>query len=415
MPLSSPGAYAEQVPSPTRIARTRGGHVWGEVWRVLAALAFGLLIWTVAAAVPADEQPASAPAIGITPSWIWWDLVIGVACSLLLLVRRRHHLAVAVVANALTVVSLASTGAASIALISLATTRRWRAIAATLAVAVVAGAAQFKLYRGIDRGPLWSELVIGGLALGFSVAVGFYIGERRAFVASLHERALTAEREQSMRVVQARVGERARIAREMHDVLAHRISLVAMHSGALTFRKDLSPEEVAEAAEVIRSNANLALSELRAVLGVLRDVDGPRPRPAETGAPEPPQPTLAELDTLVAESGVDVDVQVTGPLDEVPDTVSRNAFRIVQECLTNARKHAPDQRVHLQLEVLRLPDELRLQVRNPMAATPGTVIEGAGLGLLGLTERAVLTGGELSYGPDRRGDFVVSARLPWSR
>src|SRR6478752_4277630 len=214
-----------------------------------------------------------------------------------------------------------------------------------------------------------------------------------------------------MRVVQAQVAERARIAREMHDVLAHRISLVAMHSGALAYRTDLTPEQVSETAEVVRESANQALTELRAVLGVLRDVPGSG-APAD-GTPQPPQPTLADLEALVAEArsgGTTVRLDRSGDLERVPEQVSRGAYRIVQEGLTNARKHAPGAAV-------------RVTVRNPVPRGGGEAADGirqdvtvgAGLGLLGLTERAVLAGGELTYGPDRAGDFVLTARLPWSR
>jgi signal transduction histidine kinase len=218
----------------------------------------------------------------------------------------------------------------------------------------------------------------------------------------------------------------------MHDVLAHRISLVAMHSGALAYRTDLRPEQVSETAEIVRDSANRALTELRAVLGVLREVPGAGG--VDGGAPEPPQPTLDDLGPLVAEAasgGSIVRFDSSGDLSSVPEQVSRNAYRIVQECLTNARKHAPGAPVRLAVSTAPgagLDDEeVRVSVRNPAAlpsarrGTGGTDgirpgrTEGAGLGLLGLTERAVLAGGELTYGPDRAGDFVVTARLPWSR
>ena len=207
---------------------------------------------------------------------------------------------------------------------------------------MLAGWTHSLVYRTEAEAVTLPNGVIGLLTYAVSVAIGWAIGERRAFVASLHERALTAEREQAMRVVQAQVAERARIAREMHDVLAHRISLVAMHSGALAYRTDLTPEQVAETAEVVRESANHALTELRAVLGVLRDVPGPG-APSDD-SPQPPQPTLDDLDTLVAEArsgGATVLLDRSGALEGVPEQVSRGAFRIVQEGLTNARKHAP--------------------------------------------------------------------------
>jgi signal transduction histidine kinase len=263
----------------------------------------------------------------------------------------------------------------------------------------------------------WESLlnvVVGVLLVALTISVGYYIGARRALLASLRERAETAEREQSSRVAEARANERARIAREMHDVLAHRISLVAMHSGALAFRKDLTQDETTRTAGIIRDNAHHALTELREVLGVLRD-------PAQVGtAPlvEPPQPTLASVQSLVDDeraSGREVDATIdVHDLDSAPTALSRNAFRIMQECLTNARKHAPG--VPVTLALTGGPGTgLDLRVSNPVpaATTAEHGLPRSGMGLAGVTERAALSGGELTYGTDRRGHFVVRARLPW--
>ena len=132
------------------------------------------------------------------------------------------------------------------------------------------------------------------LITGVVVGWGLFVRVQRELVLSLRERAATLEAEQRLRVEQAREAERLRIAREMHDVLAHRVSLLSLHAGALEFHPDASAEEVAEAAGVIRASAHAALEELRDVIGVLRE--GP---PAS--APEPPQPTLADIPALVEE------------------------------------------------------------------------------------------------------------------
>ncbi|GAA3704973.1 histidine kinase [Terrabacter ginsenosidimutans] len=407
-----------------RIARTRRGHVWGETWRLGLAFLFGLAIWGVVQAQL--DHRGVAPTFG--KDWLLVDLALGLGSTVLLLWRRRWPLAVALATTVLSGVSSVSVGASVLALVSLATRQRWREIAVVLVPWMLAGVSHALVYPTEPEAITLPNVIIGLLSFAVSVAIGWAVGERRAFVASLHERALTAEREQSMRVVQAQVAERARIAREMHDVLAHRISLVAMHSGALAYRIDLAPEQVAETAEIVRESANQALTELRAVLGVLRDVPGVTAPP--DGSPEPPQPTLGDLDTLVAESrsgGATVLLDRSGDLDAVPAQVSRSAFRIVQEGLTNARKHAPGAAVRVGVSTSvdgGLDDEaVRITVRNsvPRARTDAAdgirqgVTVGAGLGLLGLTERAVLAGGELTYGPDRTGDFVLTARLPWSR
>lgn len=419
-----------RVPLP-RVARTSRGHVWGETWRLLVAFAFGLAVW---GAVQAQlDHRGLDPTFG--KNWLLVDVALGVASTVLLLWRRRWPLAVAVITAVVSGVSSVAVGASAVALVSLATRRRWREIAVVAVPWTLAGFSHALVYPTEDAVVTLPNVVIGVLSFAVSVAIGWAIGERRAFVGSLHERAITAEREQSMRVVQAQLAERARIAREMHDVLAHRISLVAMHSGALAYRTDLSPQEVRDTAEVVRESANRALTELRAVLGVLRDVParhggavGGVLDPADghdldgTRLPEPPQPTLSDLDALVAEAtsaGALVSLERSGDLAEVPDSVSRSAYRIVQECLTNARKHAPGARARVSVDAgpdSDGTDAVRVTVRNgiPLRTDAGPLPQGAGLGLIGLTERAVLGGGELTYGRDRRGDFVVSARLPWA-
>jgi signal transduction histidine kinase len=196
----------------------------------------------------------------------------------------------------------------------------------------------------------------------------------------------------------------------MHDVLGHRISLLSLHAGALEFHPDAPPEEVARAAAVIRVSAHQALEDLRTVIGFLRDgTDG--------DAPRPPQPTLAALPTLLEESraagmALHADVRVAD-LSAVPDVLGRHALRIVQEALTNARKHAPSAEVDLRVE--GAPGAgLSIDVRNPVPvlAAPAD-IPGSGTGLVGLAERATLSGGRLEHGLDADGDFRVQAWLPW--
>jgi signal transduction histidine kinase len=215
-----------------------------------------------------------------------------------------------------------------------------------------------------------------------------------------------------MHVEQAREAERRRIAREMHDVLAHRVSLLSLHAGALEFRPDAPPEEIAAAAGVIRSTAHAALQDLREVIGVLREsTDG-----AE--AVEPPQPTLADIPALVEEcraAGMRVACRIDAPAaDAVPEALGRTAYRIVQEGLTNARKHAPAAAVDV---TIAGGDELVVEVvsRRPVGVAAGAAAlagTGGGTGLIGLAERVGLAGGELQHGPDAGGDFVLRATLP---
>jgi signal transduction histidine kinase len=208
------------------------------------------------------------------------------------------------------------------------------------------------------------------------------------------------------------MAERTRIAREMHDVLAHRISLLALHAGALEVRPDLPPAKVRESAELLRSTARQALEDLRGVIGVLRDESG------QEVAPPGPQPTLADIRRLVEETRragatIDFEMGVENP-DDLPGGLGRDAYRIVQESLTNIAKHASG--TPARVRVTGGPgDGLEVSVRNsrPVLAQAGPALPGSGAGLLGLQERVALAGGTLVHGPDGSGDFVVAAKLPW--
>ncbi|GAA1725313.1 histidine kinase [Isoptericola hypogeus] len=423
--------------TPDRPSRAR--RAWGETWRILAAAAIGFVgLAFVAWEVDTGQRT-------VTDAQAALDLLVGVLGLPLLLLRRRAPLTVALVLGAASSVSILVTGAQVVAIVSLATHRRWWKIGVAVVVSVAASWAFGVLHPYADPGAYdWVvDLVAGALGFALLVWIGAYIGLRREHLVSLRERAETAEREQASRVAQARSTERARIAREMHDVLAHRMSLVAMHAGALAYRTDLPPEKIAETAAVVQTNAHAALVELREVLGVLRETEVSTLRQAQDGAgsaadgstgsggsdgdvaaggarrPEPPQPTLGDLDELLGQaraSGVEVRLdRRTDRLDELADSVSRHAYRIVQEGLTNARKHAPWAPVTVVVD--GAPGEgLALSVRNPVRTVGpevGPAPPSSSLGLLGLTERAELSGGRLEYGRSD-GEFVLEAWLPWA-
>ena len=207
----------------------------------------------------------------------------------------------------------------------------------------------------------------------------------------------------------------------MHDVLAHRLSLLSLHAGALQLRSETAaPEEITRAAEVIRDSAYQALEDLREIIGMLR-ADRVRPDRSDQ-APERPQPTLDDLPDLVDQSRragmrVALDCQVDQPA-AAPTAVGRSAYRIVQEGLTNARKHAGDAEVSVAVRGAA-GDGLTVEIRNPCPvsanAAPAPAIPGGGSGLIGLTERASLAGGWLEHGPTAAGDFRLWAWLPWPK
>jgi signal transduction histidine kinase len=337
------------------------------------------------------------------------DIAVGGVCCVSLWVRRSHPTAVGVLTAVCSIFSAFAAGPAVFGLFNATVRTSGRTILALVGLAVVSTTVFPLLYPGTDA--YATQLVLGLLITAVIVGWGLFVRAQRQIVHALRQRAAQLESEQRLKVEQAREAERLRIAREMHDVLAHRVSLLSLHAGALEFRPDASPEEVAHAAGVIRATAHAALEELRDIIGVLREG-------GEPGAPEPPQPTLADVPALIDESraaGMDVRARVDAP--DAPDALGRTVYRVVQEGLTNARKHAPGAAV----DVTVAADGERLTVavvsRRPVGVRAGGLsppLPGAGTGLVGLAERVALAGGELQHGPDADGDFVLRASLPWT-
>jgi signal transduction histidine kinase len=340
------------------------------------------------------------------------DIALGSVACLGLWLRRSHPVRVGVFAVAAAAVSGLAGGAAPIAVFNVAVRGSRRALFGTAALGLVSLTIYPLLYP--STGKFWEQLLTGMAFMVIAIGWGLFARMRRELVLSLRDRADRVESEQRLRVVQAREAERRRIAREMHDVLAHRLSLLSVHAGALEFRPDAPTEEIAEAAAVIRNAAHAALQELRDVIGVLRD-DG------DESVPQPPQPTFAEIPALIEESraaGMNVRSHIELPADrEIPAALGRTAYRVVQEGLTNARKHAPAAAVEVTISPDARPSLLVEVVSRPavgVAVTPRAAQRGAGRGLIGLAERVGLSGGELQYGPDEHGDFVLRAELPWT-
>ena len=370
---------------------------WGHTWRLLLMVALSAVAWPQYALAQWER------ARGL----FWLDLGVGLVAFVLVHLRRRHPLVAALLLNALAAVSGLAAGPALLAAVSLATRRRVPSIVAVGVVSFAAGVAYAVIEPREGPSSLWLESVASLIAVLAVLFLGMYIGSRRELLWTLRQRAERAEAEAELRMVRAQEQERARIAREMHDVLAHRISQISMRAGALAFREDLSADQLRAESAVVRDTAHAALADLRGVLGVLRD--------GRTGERlEAPQPTYADVAPLVAQaSSLGQRVEL---LDEVPDAttvpdqVGRTAFRIVQEGLTNARKHAPGTLVTVRLS--GGPEHgLDVCLRNPRGL--GRVdATGAGLGLVGLTERATLGGGRLEA-TDQADGFELHVWLPW--
>jgi signal transduction histidine kinase len=373
-----------------------------------------IVIFTFALVLGAAGVHDHVGSVGVPMKVI--DIVVGIAACLSLWVRRRHPLAIGLFTVGASALSGGARGAAVAGMFTVAVHCAPRWTARVAALSVVASALN-PVFYGAEHHYRWGSVEIGLVSTAVAVGYGLYVRVRRELVLSLHDRNRRLQSEQDLRVREARHAERTRIAREMHDVLAHRISLLSVHAGALEFNPSASPEEIARAAGVIRMSARAAQEELREVVGVLRD-DG-----TDAGGVPPPQPTLVDVPELIAESqraGMDVTSRIDVDVDEVPPLIGRTAYRLVQEALTNVRKHAPGQRVQiaiaggpgtqLTVEVINRP----LVGHAPSAAPSAAPSDGSGTGLIGLAERVQLTGGRLSHDALSDGGFALHATLPWT-
>lgn len=370
---------------------------WGHVWRTFVCLVISVLAHGEIGAQQWNEQRG----------WFWVDLGIGLVSFGLVFYRRRRPFAIALVLSLFGLVSLSSAGPAVLALVSYATWRRIPGIVAVGVAGIVTGQLYYYLQPAYDnQDPPWVNFTFLVVFTAALTAVGMYLGSRRELLWTLRERARQAESEQELRVDQARSAERERIAREMHDVLAHRISLVTLHAGALAYRTDLTPEQIRETAELIQTKAHEALTDLRQVLGVLRGEQDDRP-----------QPTLADLDRLLTESrdgGMVVELTDALVGGAPSEQIGRTLYRVVQEGLTNARKHASGTHVAVRLDG-DPASGVTVTVHNarPVGSSGRPAAPGSGLGLVGLRERAALVGGtvEVRRAPD---GFTLRGWLPWT-
>lgn len=347
---------------------------------------------------------------GLPPFAVVLDLVLGVLSCAALWLRRRWPVGLAVAMVPVGLLSDTAGGAGMAVVFTLAVHRPLRHVAWIGGVDL----ALLPLYYWLRPDPeLPYAAVVAFTALLMLTLIGWgmFVRSKRQLLLSLRDRARRAETEARLRAEQAQRLAREAIAREMHDVLAHRLTLLSVHAGALEFRPDAPREEVARAAGVIRESAHEALQDLREIIGVLRAGDG------DDASGGRPQPTLAALDALVAEcreAGMEVtlDHRVDDPA-AVPASAGRTAYRIAQEALTNARKLAPGSEAAVR--VAGAPDGgLDITVVNSAPRTQVPPVPGSGQGLIGLAERATLAGGRLAHGPTADGGFEVRGWLPWN-
>ncbi|NTU71381.1 MAG: sensor histidine kinase [Coriobacteriia bacterium] len=338
-----------------------------------------------------------------------WAVVLSAIAFLPLAYRRRFPLAVLAVVTGITAANDLIPGPPSLVflapLIALYTVGTERSRKTLVAAACLTATAQLAIsLPHYTSTTFWADAVRIISMVAVAAALGDATRNRRAYVAEVEQRAVEAERTRDEEARRRVDEERLRIARELHDVTAHSLSIIAVQSGAAAHVIDTNPAEARRSLDAIRRTSKEALDELRAMLGVLRSED-------DAGAPLAPTPGLARLGDLAApmrDAGVEVALDVAESLDELPALVDASAYRIVQEALTNVVRHAGPCAVTVR--VRRVGDDLTIEVADSGVGASAEV--SAGHGLAGMRERALALGGTFEAGPRSEGGFRVAAMLP---
>jgi signal transduction histidine kinase len=274
--------------------------------------------------------------------------------------------------------------------------------AGLLEVAVLTG---LLLFAG---GGWWYDAIFASGMVAAALGLGLYWATRRAYLAELHDRAERLERERDQQGALAAAAERARIAREMHDIVAHHLTVMVTLSDAAVAASASSPERAAEVMRSVSATGRRALADTRRLLGVLRQPPGQDP--AENLQPVP---DLSQLDALIEQvrsAGLDTTLEIHGAARDVPAGVQLTVYRLVQEALTNTLKHGGSgARATVRLQFL--PGELRVDIDDDGAGAAAPATASVGGGLVGMRERVHAYGGDVQAGPRTPGGWKVSARL----
>ncbi|MFG2866520.1 sensor histidine kinase [Streptomyces sp. NPDC048338] len=375
------------------------------------ALAFAVLVCMVTGSFADPHGSPNGPTFGDrTPGA--GGVVLMVLGAAALVPRRRHPIAVLLFTCAVTLVGLVSDDrpapvamSAVVALFTVAAhTDRpttWRV--GLLTMAVLTGAAML-----FGPNPWYAQENVGVFAwTGMAAAAGDAVRSRRAFVDAIRERAERAERTRDEEARRRVAEERLRIARDLHDVVAHHIALVNVQAGVAAHVMDKRPDQAKEALAHVRDASRSALDELRATVGLLRQSGDPE-------APTEPAPGLAVLDALLdtfRNAGLPVQLARADEDTSLPAAVDLAAFRIIQEALTNVRKHA-GQDAKAEVSVVRVGRTVEITVLDDGVPQPVPPADTGGHGLLGMRERVTALGGTLTAAPRYGGGFRVQAILP---
>ncbi|MFF8674348.1 sensor histidine kinase [Streptomyces sp. NPDC015242] len=422
----------------------RGGPWW---WARRRSAVFDISLAVVSALECGLEGIPFARDAGVP---VAAGVVFGVLAGAVLVVRRRWPIAVVLVSIAITPAQMGFL-LGIVGLYTLAAAELPRRIIASLAGMSLVGTlivtfvkTRQDMVRGdLDLGDWFVPFAAITMSLGFTappVLLGLYVGARRRLMESLRERADSLERELQLlaeraeeRAEWARNEERTRIAREMHDVVAHRVSLMVVHAAALQAVARKDPEKAVKNAALVGDMGRQALTELREMLGVLRS-GGDERRVRAASAPlaavgvaaaaaasrtaDDEGPCLAEIEELVGQSaaaGMVVDLSVEGDARSYAPEVEQTAYRVVQEALTNVHKHAAGAKTYVRLA--HRVSEIAMQVENEPpgeGAASSAGLPSGGNGLVGMKERVSALGGVFVSGPTDAGGFRVSAVIPAS-
>jgi signal transduction histidine kinase len=354
---------------------------------------------------------ASNPGQEPRPWYVTIPIIIGVVAPMAL--RRRHPVAVAYVTvlfgipHSLLELGIASLFTACIALYTLvAYVGRKQAALFVLANALINGI-QVPLQFD-DRADVISTMIVVVLMFALCWVFGEFVGARRAYHEEVERRLALLEVERDHQARMAVAEERARIARELHDIVAHAVSVIVVQADGAAYAVHTKPELAERAVKTISATGREALTELRRLLGVLRSEDAEGEL-----TPQPGTRSLAELAERVRAVGLPVRLELVGEVDDLPAGVGLGIYRIVQEALTNSLKHAAGPGTRAVVRVVRSGDQVTLDItdngQQPVRSLVGVA---GGNGLIGMRERALVFGGSLDAGPGPYGGWHVRARLP---
>lgn len=369
--------------------KREGSHKWAVYGR------YGLVVLLALSAVQNGASTSDGRYVTLRSA-------VALACGLALLLRRGPWW----LAPALTTVATGVWGwpvlpLFLIALFDFAERRRIRTAVACSAAAL-AGNAVLR-----PTASLWIPQQYGAtLFLLLAVIGGLWMGNRRRLVTALNTQVEHLRTERELREQAAQMAERSAIAAEMHDVLAHRLSLIALHTGVLAAKKDALPAPVIERLSLLRTASTEALTDLRDVLGALRTTD--------IAATDRPAPVLRDVEEMIGQAraaGQDIDTTVQGSPEQAPAAHRLAVYRLTREALTNARKHAPSAPVRIRIDYG--PPATLIEITNPPGSdTRDAQTVPSGFGLIGLRERVEALGGHLNAGPGGAGTWRLAARIP---